>query len=240
MGVVNSMINFLKKIKDSSDQSASLLILLLCGADCVFICLGIAVIFADIDLKFYLSAERGYAETFQYIKFLWITLLFIYIMHATKQISYLSWVIAFSYLLFDDAMQIHEILGNFFAQSFNFNPKLNLRHQDYGELLVSFISGSILIALLSWAYVREDVLFRKRSKDIGLLVSGLIFFGVFIDFLNEAVNRRVVDHSGVIEDGGEMLFTSLILWYVFNLAVKKGNSTLFLVDLIHKKNYRKP
>lgn len=226
--------NIIQNIRTNSDQSATLLFLLLICADSIFVVLGIAANITNIDPKFFLSAERGYAESFQYIKFFWIIILLVYILKSAKCVNYLSWIMVFTYFLLDDSMQIHEKFGTFLTNSFDFNPPFNLRLQDIGELLVTAISGMVLIIVLYWAYIHGSLSFRNRSKDIGLFVIGLVFFGVVLDLVNGAVQHGATDHAGVIEDGGEMLVTSLILWYAFNLAVHKGNSNLFLCDLIHK------
>lgn len=96
-------------------------------------------------------------------------------------------------------------------------PILGLRLQDFGELAVSASAGIILLLSLILAYANGSEMFRKISQDFALLLCGLIFFGVVVDVIHVAINLggKVNFVLGVIEDAGEMLSVSLILWYAF-------------------------
>ncbi|NJP10442.1 MAG: hypothetical protein HC866_13990 [Leptolyngbyaceae cyanobacterium RU_5_1] len=114
-------------------------------------------------------------------------------------------------------MQIHERIGGYIAANLSFMPILGLRLQDFGELAVSASAGIILLLSLILAYANGSEMFRKISQDFALLLCGLIFFGVVVDVIHVAINLggKVNFVLGVIEDAGEMLSVSLILWYAF-------------------------
>lgn len=225
-----------QRLRNFNEYSASLLLMLLLCADFAFITVHIINAATSLlnDTLFSIGKDGSYSEIYQYIKYLWIVILLICISKATKSPEYTTWVVVFSYFLFDDALQIHEKLGGQIANHLDFTPPLNLRLQDLGELAVSGIAGALLLSIVAWSYLRGSGVFKKATKDIVLLVLGLAFFGIFIDVLHSAIKlgSKVNFLLGVIEDGGEMVFTSLMLWYVFLLSLRHGNLGLYLSDLL--------
>ena len=182
---------------------------------------------------FCLTTDRGYAEIFQYIKYFWIIILFIYILRSTRIIQYISWILVFTFFFIDDAFQLHVRIGYYLIRNFDFNPPLHLKLWDVGEFAYFIISGLVLLALLVWAYMRGNESFKKVSLDILIFILVIVFFGVFIDIVHVAFSLYGVGLS-IIEDTGEMVFSSLILWYVYMLSVNKGSFYLNLPEMIRK------
>jgi hypothetical protein len=225
-------------IRNRNEHSASLLLFLLLSVDFAFIVLHImnkATRILNPQL-FSIEKDNTYPEFYQYIKFLWIIILFSYVLKSTKHPSYISWILTFVYFLCDDALKIHEMIGGYIAKSFDFHPPLNLRLQDFGELTVSATIGALLLAIFVGAYLHGSQTFKKVSKDMLLFIAALVFFGVFVDMVHIAIELGPVVRFGlgITEDGGEMVVVSLILWYVFLLAIRDGDSDLFLHDLLRK------
>jgi hypothetical protein len=219
-------------------RSASLLLLLLLSADLIFIALHIIYNLTPmLDARFDIGRDRGFAEVFGYIKFFWISILFACVCRSTRSGSYLAWMSVFIYFLVDDSMQLHERIGGIVASRFHFHPPFNLRLQDFGELTVSATAGVVLSIVLASAYWRGSHTFRNVSKDMLLLVLVLVFFGVFVDMahMTAADGSLISGGLAVAEDGGEMMAVSLMLWYVFLLAIRKGEPGLFLHDLLRKR-----
>lgn len=220
------------------NRCRNFIVLLLCS-DLIFIIIHIIekIVF-NIDGSLYnISTDRGYAEFYQYMKYFWIIILLIYIIRSTKSFSYISWIVVFTYFLFDDALEIHENVGRLLVKSFDFYPPLHIRLQDIGELEVFAIVGIILLAIIIWAKFHGSISFKKRSIDLGIFMVGFVFFGVFFDMLSSIFNGVVVG-LGMIEDGGEMIVMSLTLWYVFQASLSNENSELFLhehLQIILKK-----
>ncbi|MDO8843617.1 hypothetical protein [Methylicorpusculum sp.] len=225
-------------IESFNQRSALFFLVLLLSADIIFVvlhCLNIVVPGLKVPLLS-LETDQSYAEFYQYIKWLWIiiTLVFISSKMASKQ--YLAWVVVFAYFLLDDALQVHERAGDIIAGKLDFMPRLGLQQQDLGELAVSVMAAAILIIPLSWAYMTGSRAFRKVSEDIALLILVLIFFGVAIDMVHSAINLGTVIGLliGLIEDGGEMITVSLILWYVFLMLVRESEPDRYLCDCLRK------
>ena len=85
-----------------------------------------------------------------------------------------------------------------------------------------------------WAYRKGTQIFRKISLDIGLLVLVLVFFGVVVDMLHSVVrlDNAASFIMGLVEESGEMLAVSLVLWYIFLLNVRGTNAGCYLCDFV--------
>lgn len=173
-----------------------------------------------------IEKDLGYPEIFQYVKFFLICILLLGTAGKRRRLGYAAWAVVFFYFLLDDALEVHEILGGRLGFSHPFLQSLGYRPLDMGELMVSVGVGLGLMSLLVLFYLRGDQAFRKTSKDLVLLVGILAFFGVGVDMakkpLEHLANHLGLDQvywlvEGVIEDGGESLAASLLLWYAFLL-----------------------
>jgi len=193
---------------------------LLLLTDFVFILLGIAYLAGGgMFFDFYaLDTDRGYAETFQYIKEFWILVLAGIYFLRTRSWMYLFWSAVAGYILFDDALMIHEKVGEFIKFYWHLLPQLGLRDQDIGELIVN-AAGTVFFFLffgLTYRYSRpaeRNILF----KLLGCL-SVYAFFGVGMDLVHGPMDKTFLDpYFLVLEEGGEMVAISLMVWYMYSL-----------------------
>ena len=220
-----------------SMQQAGLCLLLLFGsADFIFIAFHLVHKAGFLSEQFDLTRDRGYAELFQYVKEFWCVVLFVLMAQQTRTTGYLVWASFFSYVLLDDMLRIHERGGKIIAAYGHFIPFAGLRAKDYGELVVMISIAGMLFLAIGLAYRYSTSTFRKVSIDMLLLIAGLAFFGVAVDMLHSMaygiigpgpVGEMVGGTIGLIEDGGEMLVMSLIVWYIF-LRVTQQDSSFFL------------
>ncbi len=198
------------------DKNSNKLLILLLLTDLALILIHIYKMPFLGPTPFNIEKDRGYAELFQYFKEYWIVLLLFIIAIKRTHIIYFAWSILFTYLLFDDSLQIHEKLGYYLANYFDLQPRFNLRAVDFGELGVSFFSGLILFSFIGWAYLRSDSAAKQISKHLFILVLFMAFFGILVDMMHIAIPWGK-SMWGLIEDGGEMIIMSIIVWYVFDL-----------------------
>jgi hypothetical protein len=225
-----------------NDRSALLVLFLLLSADSVFISIN-GIIDLSPTLRrenlyfFSISEDRSYPEIFQYLKWLWITILLINISRSKRSVAYLAWGLLTTYLLFDDCIGIHELLGAKIAAVLNFTSPLSMRPQDGGELIVSAIAAVVLLSLIAWSYLRGAPEFKKFSQDMILLMAGLFFFGVFIDALVYVlpIGEKMIMIMGFLEDSAEMFIASLLLWYVFQSSIQEKAGSTFLSDFFRIK-----
>ena len=228
-------------MRNINERSASLLLLLLFSADFVFIAVHcIQELTPLINDKLYsIGRDRGFSEIFQYIKWFWIIVLFTYLTISRRSFSYVAWGVTFLYLLCDDSLGIHEKVGRLITGNLGFEPPFGLYPRDLGELAVSVVAGMTLTPLLIWAYLRGSQAFKNMSRDMLLLILLLAFFGVAVDTVHSIVRGiglgwKVEFILGLIEDGGEMLIASLMLWYIFLLSVRDDICTSFLFDSVRR------
>jgi hypothetical protein len=237
--MVIRMKTILQEIKKFHDHGATLLLSLLLAVDLGFILLHSIEALAPFwtNPMFSIEKDGTFPEVYQYVKYFWIILLLFYNARNIRAWGYVAWAAAFTYFLCDDALRIHENVGIYFTQLGPFTPPLHLRMEDLGELAISFFAGLLLFCLIAWAWQWGSEQFKKCSRDILFLILVLLFFGLGVDMLHIMLRPgwQWGFVLGVLEDGGEMLTVSLILWYVFLLALRKEATGLYLWDVIKKR-----
>ena len=202
----------------NSNKISTKFLMLLIFIDLLFM---LAHVLYQLDLVvcplFSIKSDWGYAEIFQYTKeFGVVLLLFIIAKKHKANIIYVSWGLLFMYLLFDDSLQIHEKFGGHLVNYFGFQSNFGLRAVDFGELGVSVVFATLLFSLIGSAYFFSDCKGKQISRHLFVLVMSLAFFGVLVDTFHRAIVIPWPELIwGLIEDGGEMLIMSIIVWYVF-------------------------
>lgn len=209
---------------DLKKQTSKLLLLLLI-ADLVFVLLHS---FRLMDLiwnpLFSIEKDRSYGEMYQYIKELWIVVLLFILTIQRSRVIYFAWSLLFLYLLFDDSLQIHEQGGRYLADYLGLQPMFNLGAKDFGEIIVSMFFGLFLFTFIGIAYLFSDNVAKTISKKLFILVMSVAFFGVVVDMIHIAIPwGRLM--WGLLEDGGEMIIMSIIVWYVFALPAESESTT---------------
>lgn len=217
-------------------SNASLFLVLLLSADVAYIVIHF-VSFYTPYLNFEINSlyyDWTLPEVYQYIKWLWIIILLIYVSKKRRLFGYTAWALVFTYFLLDDALQIHERVGAHFTRNFDFIAPFGLRVADIGELAISATVGMGLFLLIALAYMKGEQAFKKVSQDMLLLIFALVFFGVGADMVLLAMNMGGLKGHilGVIEDAGEMWVASLILWYVFVLSTRDKNTRSYICYIL--------
>lgn len=236
--------NFFKKHFNSKRANKILAILL--SIDLVFILAHVIFIFLifkrvqfdwSISDSFMLNVDGTYPEIFQYFQYFVVILITTYLIKKRKRVGYVAWLILFTLLLLDDSLQFHEKFGTWISNKFNYSSMLGLRAQDLGELTYVVFFGLILLLFLVIGYVKGDEKYRKRNIDLSILFALFLFFGVAMDMIDELVeyNRYTNLILIIIEDGGEMITLSLIVWYFFFLIFNAKNQNVYLFQFFHNE-----
>lgn len=177
------------------------------------------------SLNWSIAKDQGYAEMFQYTKVSWIVITLLLCWIKTRAFFYFSWMILFLYVLLDDSLEIHEGFGLDVAIYFNFQPAYGLRGVDFGEILVSLVSYSVIFVLLAISYYRSGTEQRRISNNLAFLFAALAFCGLVLDMVDILVlkfeSSLLSLYSQIAEDGGEMVVISIILYYVLSLNPKR-------------------
>ena len=165
-----------------------------------------------------LDLDGGWGERWGYVKEAAIAVALLVVYRRSRQPIYAAWAAVFAYVLADDALMLHERGGKALARLFDFQPMFGLRFNDWGELLVSAVAGSLLLAVSWLAFQRSDATARWDSKILLGLFVVLVFFGVVVDMAHIALASAGFHvRMLVLEDGGELLALSLTAAYAFHL-----------------------
>ena len=87
------------------------------------------------DPNYSIQLERGFGETFQYLKEGWITLILVILAVRAGNGLYTCWVAVFAFLLVDDLFAAHSRAGEVLGQALQLTPVLGLRARDMGEFI---------------------------------------------------------------------------------------------------------
>lgn len=162
---------------------------------------------------YYVDADRGFGEFFQYVKFVWLIVLVALIAYDRRSWQIGMWLLPFTYFLLDDALLVHERAGTRLSESLELPELLGLRAVDVGEHLVSGMVGLVVLLPLIIGYLRADRPSRRIYHVFTVAVGALLFFGIVVDSLHIVIieEPRIGDWMGFVEDGGEMLATSALV-----------------------------
>lgn len=167
---------------------------------------------------FDLGADRGYGEFFQYTKSLWAAVLLGTLWLQRRSGVYLGWALVCAYLLVDDAFTLHERAGWAIRDLVPGQPGWAVHA---GELAFLAGVGISLLVILAATYSRAS----REDREISIVLAGLfailVFFGVVLDAVHHLLFPSPALRSAftTVEDGGEMLTLSLIVAFVFAVAM---------------------
>lgn len=239
---MKNLISFCKLL---DDRKANKFLILLITLDLVFIVIHYINALTPLlnSDKFSIGIDNGYAEIFQYMKFASVIMFLFLIIKKTGTKSYLAWILIFAYMLVDDSVRIHDRFGSYIAMNLDFSPPFGLRLLDIGELVVSAIAGLILVPVIVFSYIKGTTLFKKNSENLIVLLCLMVFFGIGMDMIHMMIIDKVPDNLlrgvnsilGLLEDGGEMIAASLILWYSYLLERRNGDPGVYIRDLFKKE-----
>ena len=216
------MINRMK-LNMKKDHNKFLFLLL--SADCLFIILHIFHDYTGffVDPRYAISKDRGFGEIFQYVKEYWVSLIFFWLAVKNRSLLYLSYSLLFVYILVDDSFMIHEKLGKEISIYFGFPTMLKLRPRDFGEMSIYAIVGLSFLFLVGLTYPGSTQNLKKTCRKSFVFLAIFFLFGAVIDMATIMIanifSKNSLWYSLIIllEDGGEMIIVSVILWYVFLL-----------------------
>ncbi len=224
----------IQHIKKMSNTSASLLLLLLLSADIVFMILEVTIGIFYPNTEFCnITGICAYMDSYHLTKMFWIIILLFYVLIITRYYGYAAWALMFTCFFIDDAFWLHQKIGDRIATLFT---GYGLPPRFY-ELAVLAVAGLVLLALVILFYLRGPSTFRKISVDMFLFLAALVFFGIIVD-IAEAIGlgHSLITGLEFVEDGGELVVYSLILWYIFLLALRQGKPEVFLADFVSKRS----
>ena len=188
----------------------------LLGGDLLFVALHLIHLQTSLlpSSRWSIVQDHGFAEMFQYLKYVAICLVLGKLFIKTRLRVMLGWIAVFAFLLLDDVGRMHERFGLAFAASTHLPAIGSLRARDVGELVFALLAGLVVLPLVVFGWVRGARPARAMSTDLALLLVALAGCGVGADFVHRLLSVTSMDAiAGLIEDGGEMLVLSLACAY---------------------------
>ena len=162
---------------------------------------------------FRLTIDGSYPELFNYLQLTILVWLMLHVFVWTRQAVYAASGIIFLFALAEDALQLHERVGEYAATIDLPAPSL-LGATHFAELAYFLVIGALSIALLVYGLAASSA----EDRKIGALFTLLIFILGFFVAVVDAVHIMLIgvfagSHFvlGVIEDGGEMLTVAVAL-----------------------------
>lgn len=178
--------------------------------------------------NFNIDAEGSFAESYGSLKWLACLLLCLWqYFRAGRDLLYLGWALVFAYILVDDATGIHEWLGFEIARAMGWGDAFRLHGADFGELIVFFTAGTIILAVIGFAYwMSEDQAAKAFSRRLFLGMCALALFAVAIDALHSALRTipKAMSYAGAVEDSGEMMVASVLVYLVVAHIANRSDS----------------
>ncbi|MGH8026130.1 MAG: hypothetical protein ACREO0_05305 [Pseudoxanthomonas sp.] len=165
--------------------------------------------------------DGGYPETFGYGLELAACTLFVMSAWVRRKKQWYAWAAILLVTFLDDAFELHETIGGFFAAGFGLSPVA-------GDL-AGFASTGLLSAVFWLAGAR---LLHSEEDWLPYLVftayfAVLIFFGVGVDAVHGMLGRNVSQTLlTLIEDGGELVVTALISLSAFGMWLRHKRTVI--------------
>lgn len=173
----------------------------------VFIVLDVMSVWPDF---WNIGMDWSAGEIFNYIKWLMISGIFALAFFHQRHAIFACLSVVFLLILADDSLQLHERSGSLRLIDANGDRGLA---QAYSEILFWCCLGLVCLGLILAAWRSTPAEVRSKLWTVLWLFAGVVASGVVVDFFHQFTGEKTVV-SGVLlllEDGGEMIFISLML-----------------------------
>ena len=152
-------------------------------------------------------------EIFNYIKWLAIAGIFALAFLRRRNAIFACLSFVFLLILADDSLQLHERSASLRLIEANGDRGLA---QAYSEIVFWCVLGLLCLGVILAAWRKTPADIRRRLWPALWLFCGVVASGVVVDFFHNFTGEKTVV-SGLLlllEDGGEMIFISLMLAYI--------------------------
>ena len=179
--------------------------------------------------NWHLDVDGSYPELYQYVKFGVIAVLTAALARVDRW--YLVWTAVFGFFLLDDALLIHERLGEQLAPGLD--SMLPIDGQATAELGYFAVIGMAILVAAFLAVNRSSDAFRRFSIDIVMLLALGAFFAVGVDVVHGmlTLNYEADTLFSTVEDGGEMVAVSLMVIYSVMVAERRGDPVHWIHEI---------
>jgi hypothetical protein len=162
-----------------------------------------------LDWRWRIGSDHSYAEMFGYAKGATLVALLIATYSLSRKWLYVIWAGVFLYVLFDDALLIHERLGRAVA-----GPSGSRWDWDMGQLAVWILAGMILLGIAVAGLAHSSGQDRTNGILLLLALAALGFFAAVVDLVHVIFRSSFRGANllfTILEDGGEQLALTIVL-----------------------------
>jgi hypothetical protein len=197
------------------DKHAIGVLLLLLAIDGIMIVLAVMQnLGVFTDPRFLLWWERGFPEMLQYAKYAAGAIIMFRGAARGYGKTAVVWGMLFMLLLCEDSLMIHERIGARIGTYLHLPSIRSMAPAQLGEIVVAAGEGGTLFIALVLTLRTASQASRRLTLALLVGVFALAGFGVIVDAINSMASRgtwirRVL---GFVEDGGEMVAASLLVW----------------------------
>lgn len=201
------------------DAPGALLLVMLLVLDLAFVSMHVTQFFVGVPESpyFRVDVDRSYPEIVQYGKLLWAATLLTATWWRWRRTLWLASAALALYLLLDDALMLHEQAG--VVLQLPLPAQVEPWRMYVQEALFMLAVGGALLAIMVVAYLRAEPETRRVGRVIVYLFLAVAFFAILVDLVHVAFEQQLTfDFVAILEDGGEMVATSVLVAFLFNLA----------------------
>jgi len=161
-----------------------------------------------------IGRDHSIAEVFNFAKWGGLIALFLWAYHSQRQLIFVLLAVVFALILGDDSLQLHEKMGGYTYIAFGATSG-NLT--AIGEIGFWIVLGMVCLGILLIAWPRTPTATKDILWPLAVLFGGVVVCGMGVDLLHLLAPEKSVLGGviGLVEDGGEMIFISLMLAYAF-------------------------
>jgi len=177
-----------------------------------------------LQMRGYLASEQwllftdgGYAEYFEHILLLIASVAFLKLFLRSRDTAYAVIAVILVYITADNALRLHEIVGEHYAAAGFGAPLSRLLPKQYGEVLFLGAAGAILLTALFLAARKAVAPARQAAWIIAALILCIGLFSAVIDTVGGMAG---IWQLVFLEDCGEFFTIALIAAYAMFLTAK--------------------
>ena len=150
-------------------------------------------------------------EMIGYAKWIFLIAAMIVSYRREPNFIFLALALLFIVTLADDTLQLHETHNRWTTRS-GLIERSDLALREVGYFATVGLAVAVPL-LIGW--FRADPPLRRKVAPLLLLFGAIAFCGIGVDFIHASLPDRSVGSglAGAVEDGGEMIFLSLMFSY---------------------------
>lgn len=173
--------------------------------------------------RWLIERDRGFPEFFQYFKAIFAATLLLGLAARYRSAVYTAWGLVFSYVLIDDAFELHEAFGHLLLATLELPVVPGVGGYLYVEALLWGVVGSLLAGVAGYGRLRNHA-GRRLSRQLACLFALFFLFAGVADAAHAYVDTLSTRPSyllgavTILEDGGEMVVLSVTAAWAYRHA----------------------